>query len=1188
MGERTSIACKDCGAPVSFTTDARVLDLARGLSAPERCPKCRKKNREHINSTGQAYWHPKVETDDAKRCWGKFGLGRLERDRPAPKVEAYSGIPTAAPLWYLKDPKDPRIQPEHLKLAEKFSKIAPVAEKLIANLTDPRGTRVTVLVGPTGTGKSTWVPYRLLRSPIGEHGRIIVTQPRTITLRQEPGAKEATTTPGYIASKLLGQPPPWLGPGQEIGYRYSEEREMYDAYTKLLFVTDGTLINWIQSGEVGAYSVVMIDEAHEQSVNMELIFALLKYRLALYPHLRIVIASATVDIDKFRNYFGNGDPSSVFLAEPDNAAALATGTLKTIHDRFMAGNTPATLDFAKGLPEVQALEGLAPQARLKQVPAAVAALVKAICTRPGFTRLNMPKGDILVFVPRVERDMLPVEDAIKALRLDLEVFPCHAQLSDSAYAAYKQSDEKAEKAMGRGEPTRPQRVLLATTYAETSVTMSNLRYVIDTGLILQPVWDPETCSTTFESNWHSQDGCTQRKGRVGRVQEGECFRLYTKAEHDAMAVHTKPEITRVPLDSFLIKAKASGIDDLASFEWLGKTKEEGTSDAKEIRRAGDILRQRGVVDADGDITHRGLELSGFQTSTVDLALCMSESDTYGCTLEMATFLAFLGVGQGIFKKGDSGALGYVNWISGCRDDLELYLRLCHHWTHYDGDRPRDEWFAAQGLNPSFLADVEEGREKLVSTLSRRTHDSVTWRALDLDRIHRVRLVLGRCLPEWVYVKESEGGDFRPHLPEKCPCKVPLRIERESACLVLTDVKAFVCIGRTKLKKSGAVLAQHVVRLEEAWLPLLQSASPVSIATVLRDAPRSTANLAAGTAKAVASLPSQLPRLRPAPGQRLTLRAIKAVGVDEEGADGRAFLCEEVKTKQVAIVAFESDKRLRPGENFEAVTTRVADARVVVTQAPIIEDLARGGRVQAARVVNGDSNVETGEVFGLFVEIAPPGVQAKLPSYAMGFVEAQSLLRAKPGDGIAVVVVKAQGERCEVMTKAVAEGRRRRIQVGERFDGIVLRQEKYGAQSGRAGETSGWRVEIVPGRSGFLPAGALGRGGQGNVAAWQRGASIRVEVDRITEPEDSDPLLRIPRQTFAVGQVVEGTVVGLAADKNGYGPPVAYVELAPRVDGALFWKNAPRGMVSAMWVGQRVRVRILGPRTDRKDGYELGA
>jgi hypothetical protein len=139
--------CKDCGTDYYFSQTSLELDVARGLSEPERCPKCRALNARFIRSAGAAYWSAPIENDDAKKCWGQYGLGRLIRNRRAAQEISYQGVPVDDP-------------------PEKFRVIAPAADALVKNLEDPNGTQVSILVGPTGTGKSTWVPYRLLKSKV--------------------------------------------------------------------------------------------------------------------------------------------------------------------------------------------------------------------------------------------------------------------------------------------------------------------------------------------------------------------------------------------------------------------------------------------------------------------------------------------------------------------------------------------------------------------------------------------------------------------------------------------------------------------------------------------------------------------------------------------------------------------------------------------------------------------------------------------------------------------------------------------------------------------------------------------------------------------------------------------------------------------------------------------------------------
>ncbi|MBX7138130.1 MAG: hypothetical protein K1X83_09110 [Oligoflexia bacterium] len=879
--------CKGCGKPFTVTEDTVNGDVARGLSAPSRCQECRKSHSGFLNNIGAGYFQQRKPAVPDPRCAGKFGLGYLDHPDPEAGEESYDPAPTAEQL-------------------ERFNIINPAVEKLVANLENPQGTRVSILVGPTGTGKSVWMPLQLLRSSIGREGRILVTQPRLVTLRAASGKGDDTTTPGFIATKLLGASA--IGAGQEIGLLYSGEGGKQDRYTRLLFATDGILIRWILSGQLGRFSVIVIDEAHEQSTNMELIFALLRYHLPLYPRLRLVIASATVDVERFQNYFGNGDPNQVFVAMPEEPA-----TLRTIYDRWPDG----TEGYAAGI------EGLKLPQKPDEIPAAVALMVKAIRTRPGFTKLGMPDGDMLVFAPTIKL----VERCVEAIRAgsskDVEVLALHAQTEDQEQDAFDRSERRAKTAQDRGQATKPQRIIVATNYAETSVTLSNLRYVIDSGYIMEPCWNPETCSMEYLTRRHSRAGCTQRKGRVGRVLDGEVFRLYTQADFDNPELFpTAPRaaIARESLDQFLLSAKAAGVVDLESFQWLGFDAADARQQ-QERDRARSALKRRAVIDADGDVTNRGLELEGLRSSSLDWSYAISNSDAFGCSLELATFMAFNDQPVDALQDGDRGVLAHARWSHGCYDDLEYYLRLFHHWTAArkllrDGDKLRS-WAASEGLNARAFQLVERSRKQGLAEFTKKTHTDPTERALDLARLHRVRLILGHSLPEWIFVRDRSAGaplgQFVPLNPADCPCKVPLFLERDSACALRDDVEAFVCVSRVSV--AGKVFARHVVRLDARWLTRLQ-ASLVGLVDLYRETmvePPPCATNAAARIEALPADPTNLSQFTP--GAILNFKVLQYRGSGTE-KERKSLLVRELASSAVLLVRQEGGL-LDAGDQFRA-------------------------------------------------------------------------------------------------------------------------------------------------------------------------------------------------------------------------------------------------------------------------------
>ena len=912
------------------------------------------------------------------------------------------------------------------------------------------------------------VPYRILRSSVGERGRICVTQPRRITLRATDNAPDDTTTPGFIARHLLRSVLPdgslGIGPGHEIGFQYSGEYTQQDRYTKVLFVTDGTLIPWLESGRVGQFDVVFIDEAHEQSSNMELIFALLKYRLGLFPRLRVVIASATADVEKFRAYFGNGDPASVFLAAPDKAA---TATPFAIHDRWSE-------EWSRGVLPVAALTGTADiDARKRLLPEAIAATVRAICGTPDFTRLSDPRGDILAFVPTVATVAGAVGAVTEMARregLKLQVFASHAQMSGRELREFKESEARAERAAREGRPTEPQRVIVATNYAETSVTIQNLRYVIDAGMILQPGWDAATSSQRYETTWHSQAGCTQRKGRVGRIAAGECFRLYTRTEHAAFVPHTPPEISRQPLDQFLLSAKAAGIEDLNSFRWLSRddsTSERGSSGRSEFERSTRALGRRGTMDAQGDITARGLEFGGTRVPRVELAECLSAADEYACALEVATFLAFIGQPRGPFERGEAGALGYARWRTGCADDLDFYLRLYEHWRSRP-ERSRAEWAAAEGLNPDALAAVAASRIQLLAEFTRKGHGDPTDRALDLVRLHRVRLILAKCLLEWVYVKSATGG-FEPFDPALCPCSRPVEIDQESACHA-SGPDAFVCTERV-LARNDRLFARHLVRVNREWLPHLASASPLGLVAVMNaalEAERPAADATASVVRRQAAVDAS----GYAVGQlRDRLKVIRFI----EGTGRRSvLLTEDTGTGQPVLVEKATDDLVEIGAELRAFVTEIdpgPPGRIAASQSRLLRWYQqRAGKEHdpiPVRLTSARTAEATRRLVAAHVR-AEPGVAGFLDARDVDFATRTRLLQLPAGTQLRVNVKEARdGGGLFFVLPEVARARARVLQKGDPFPcGVV---EGFDVKDGRRAAGDGLRRN--PPRPERLPARA---------------------------------------------------------------------------------------------------------------------
>ena len=343
MGVEWKCVCKDCGKEFLYSNTKYEAGLVRGWSRPERCEKCRAHHSREINSIGQPFYKVKSLRPILNSKELTSDLGRFNRaDRPHERQE----IPT----WNL-DPEKFGIKDDRLIELFHFFKFDP-------------GLQVIVVVGPTGSGKSTYFPYRLVEIPTSylnkqgevcdrywtvpietdedlerareevkhtqlvkglyrhycnkpddpravEHkvadidpkmfwryGQIVVTQPRIQATRN---------IPDFIAKAMMGC---GLGAGHDVGFRHSGSPNS-DWNSKLAFVTDGTLITWLAKGELDKINTIMIDEAHERSLNIDIIIGMLTQLLPRYPRLKLIIASATISSDKFINHFNNHLPKRV-------------------------------------------------------------------------------------------------------------------------------------------------------------------------------------------------------------------------------------------------------------------------------------------------------------------------------------------------------------------------------------------------------------------------------------------------------------------------------------------------------------------------------------------------------------------------------------------------------------------------------------------------------------------------------------------------------------------------------------------------------------------------------------------------------------------------------------------------------------------------------------------------------------
>jgi hypothetical protein len=528
-------------------------------------------------------------------------------------------------------------------------------------------------------------PEGIEQDTFTRYGQIVITQPRIQATRN---------IAGFVARDLHGSS---LGAGFDVGYRHSGAPNA-DWRNKLVFITDGTLINWIVSGQIGNLSVIMIDEAHERSLNIDLILGLLKEQLPRYPHLKLIIASATINADLFRNFYGGPDKVALLKFKglkqykvdayfPDYDNKLFKNTeISSGHTRniryLMAGKIFQLLqDIAEGnknegdilgfLPGEALIEGCISD--LREMIAADPLLSKrGINCYPLYSQLPIEQQDqalaqkvsnicdkVLAVVnstsastTRIMALLLDYRSAVEACELIrkklneeqvewiVNPIPSGSITFDSIpkqILVTTHDDFKRLQGTSEYHLISDRRIVIATNLAETSLTVDGIVYVVESGLIKESRWDCDRSASDLQPRIHSRAGCLQRMGRAGRVRDGEAHMLYTDEEFEDDSIfspYAVPEIQRSPLEQVILKAKAAGIDDIEKFDWIERPPD------LELKRAANVLRTMGALDEEGDITEFGLELESFITE-IPLAGLLTKADRFACGVETATLAALL-------------------------------------------------------------------------------------------------------------------------------------------------------------------------------------------------------------------------------------------------------------------------------------------------------------------------------------------------------------------------------------------------------------------------------------------------------------------------------------------------------------------------------------------------------------------
>jgi len=444
--------------------------------------------------------------------------------------------------------------------------------------------QVVIISGETGSGKTTQIPKICLQLGRGVAGMIGHTQPRRIAARS-------------VAERIAAELGQKVGkePGEVVGYqvRFTDE---VGPTTLIKLMTDGILLAEIQSDPMlRRYDTLIIDEAHERSLNIDFILGYLARLLPLRPDLKVIITSATIDSDRFARHFGrwNGPIGQGTLIEAAPVIEVSGRTFPVeIRYRPLAADTPTSYSSSSSSPAAQPAQSsptMASEIEEESTGSGVEQLVledpddplalegygagqdidveTAICHAVDELCTEGP-GDILVFLPG-ERDIRDTEQALRdhlgtrapkdisrsKNPADIEILPLFARLSSAEQ--HRIFEEHSHR-----------RVVLATNVAETSLTVPGIRYVIDPGLARISRYSNKTKVQRLPIEEISKASANQRSGRCGRVADGIAIRLYSADNFASRPDFTEPEILRTSLASVILQMSALGLGDVASFPFV--------------------------------------------------------------------------------------------------------------------------------------------------------------------------------------------------------------------------------------------------------------------------------------------------------------------------------------------------------------------------------------------------------------------------------------------------------------------------------------------------------------------------------------------------------------------------------------------------------------------------------------------
>jgi len=623
-----------------------------------------------------------------------------------------------------------------------FRRTLPIFEHRVAFLYALERFGVALIIGDTGSGKSTQIPQYLHESGWTSNGRCIaVTQPRRL----------ACTQLAKRVSLELSTPL-----GKTVGYsiRFDDNSSSND--TRIKFITDGSLLREMLTDPLlSRYSVVVVDEAHERSLNSDALLGLLRRVRMIRKDLRLVIMSATLEAEHLFDFFTEkGEPqlalnsnnlplpSHMSVSQNQKRPSRWGDRSDSIVSSFSSSSTSNSTSLSLDECCVIAVEGRSFPVEVQYLNASTSDFLSLSATTVASIHFNEGPGDILVFLPGAEDINACIELVTELLQkkqdeegdrssTPLDLFPLHSNVS------YTRQLEAIEPGRLLPDGSAIRKAIFSTNIAETSLTIPGIAYVVDSGYTKFPLTEPSTGVSSLLLSPVSRAAAIQRTGRAGRTKRGKCFRLYTEhAFHNELLSSTPPEILRSPLAPLLLTLLALGVTDVAGFEYLTPPRTLAITRGLELLHAlGAIEKNKGSSSSSSSsIVRGGISLTtpiGTSLSELPCDPCTGRmllaSLSAGCAEQVLTIAAMLTSSQASQGGGASFFLhngSKTSTVGGSDAGQRAFgvtqgdhLTLLNLYQAYEVSGRNQSWCSAKGVNASALAQAAECRSQLRRALS---------------------------------------------------------------------------------------------------------------------------------------------------------------------------------------------------------------------------------------------------------------------------------------------------------------------------------------------------------------------------------------------------------------------------------------------------------------------------------------